>query len=85
ARYPLSLEFVEHAKPRDEYLADVDVTILEPGGAIALEAISDGPFLLAKLPDGKYTVHAEHDGKIETRQVNVSSKNPRQVIFEWRD
>ncbi|HCE09644.1 MAG TPA: hypothetical protein DEQ40_13800, partial [Oxalobacteraceae bacterium] len=58
SRYPLALEFVEHAKPKDQYLANVDVTIKDRTGKTALKTISEGPFLFAKLLSGRYTVIA---------------------------
>jgi len=58
ASYPLSLEFVQRAHPRDEYLAYADVTIKDGAGHTMLDAIAQGPYLLARLPDGKYTVMA---------------------------
>ena len=83
AKYPLSLVFVEKAKPRDEYLASVAVTIKDGKGNTELQATSEGPYLLAKLPDGKYTVTAEHDGKTERRHIVVASAKPKQVVFAW--
>ena len=83
AQYPLSLEFVEHARPRDEYLAAIDVTITGPHGGTELKAQSDGPFLLAQLPAGRYTVRAEHDGVAKTRHVSVAGDKPQRLVFEW--
>lgn len=81
--YPLSLEFVRKAKPRDEYLANVQVTIEDPSGKAALKATSDGPFLLAKLPAGRYTVRAEEDGKAKVKKVKVAAGKHEQLLFEW--
>ena len=52
SRFPLSLEFIRHADPRDQYLAGVFVEIKDAQGNTALNAIADGPILLATLPDG---------------------------------
>ena len=82
--YPLELEFVRKAKPRDEYLADVKVHIKDAQNRMVLDVPSTGPFLLARLPAGKYTVSAEHDGKLENRQVQVSPGNHRRIVFEWQ-
>jgi len=57
SKYPLSLEFVQHAKPRDEFLANVDVTIRDQAGKTALKTTSDGPFLLGKMPN--WEVHSD--------------------------
>jgi Zn-dependent alcohol dehydrogenase len=82
AQYPLALEFVRKAKPRDEYLGDVDVTIEDSSGEV-LHATSDGPFLFARLPEGKYIVRAEDDGRVKMRHVRVAPGKHEQVVFEW--
>lgn len=83
ASYPLSLEFVQRAKPADEFLANVEVTIADHGGNTTLTTSSEGPFLLARLPDGRYTVKATENGKTETRQVTVASGKPEHIVFTW--
>ena len=83
SKYPLSLEFVQHAKPRDEFLANVDVTIRDQAGKTALKTTSDGPFLLAKMPNGKYTVTAEEEGKTITRHFTVAANKPQHLVLAW--
>jgi hypothetical protein len=81
--FPLSLEFVKRAKPSDQYLADVSVTIKGQDGRTALQTVSNGPFLLARLPDGKYTVSAEARGLTRTRDIVVAQGKPEHILFEW--
>lgn len=83
-RYPLELEFVAKAKPKDEYLADIKVQIKDAHNKMVLSTTSDGPFLLAKMPVGKYTISADHDGKVEHRQIALAAKEHRRVVFAWR-
>jgi hypothetical protein len=84
SKFPLSLEFVQRAKPRDEFLANVAVTIKDRAGKTELQTTADGPLLLAKLPAGKYTVSAEENGKTKTQQVVIAANKPEHLIFEWR-
>lgn len=83
ANYPLSLQFVKRHEPNDQFLANIPVTIKDHAGATVLETTSDGPFLLAKLPDGKYTVTATDNGKTLTRNVVVAANKPEHVVFAW--
>lgn len=83
-RYPLQLEFLLKAKPKDEYLADVKVQIKDAHDKVVLDATAGGPFLLAQMPAGKYTVSAERDGNIEHRQVEIVPGKQRRVVFEWK-
>lgn len=82
--YPLELEFLLKAKPKDEYLSDVKVRIKNAHDKMVLNVTADGPFLLAKMPAGKYTVSAERNGKIEHRQIEIAAKEHRRVVFEWQ-
>ena len=83
AHFPLTVEFVQHAKPRDEYLANIDVRIRDAHGSTELTTRSDGPFLLAKLPPGKYQITANDNGRVETRDVVIAAHQPQHVVFEW--
>ncbi len=82
-QYSLSLEFVQHAKPRDEFLADVDVEIKDHKGRTVLKTVSDGPFLLANVPPGDYTVKAEGAGKMKVRRITVAEQKPEHVVVVW--
>jgi hypothetical protein len=82
-QYPLALQFVQKAKPRDEYLAGVKVTVWNARKDKVLDVTSEGPYLLAKLPAGTYTIAADHRGKVERRTVTVEPKTPHTVVFEW--
>jgi len=81
--YPLELEFVLKAKPKAEYLADVKVQIKNAHDKTVLKTTAGGPFLLAKLPAGKYTVSANRDGKVVHRLVRIAANGHQRVVFEW--
>lgn len=83
-RYPLELEFVLKAKPKDEYLADVKVNIKDAHGKVVLDTTADGPFLLAQMPAGKYTISADRDGKVEHRRIEIAAKEHQRLVFAWK-
>lgn len=56
------------------YLSDVGVVIKDAAGRTLVEHVADGPFFMAKLPAGAYSVTATYEGKSQTRKVNASSK-----------
>jgi hypothetical protein len=81
--YPLSLVFAERAGPKNWFLANVQVTIKDQHGNTALKTFSDGPILLARLPNGQYTVTATDNGRSETRHITVASGKPDRLVFLW--
>ena len=82
--YPLSLEFVQHAKPRDQFKADIKVTMTDKSGNVVLDTTTDGPFLLANLPNGKYTVSAaDESGKSVVKHVTIAAGKPEHVMLVW--
>lgn len=53
------------------YLSDVSVRIADPAGKTVIEHVADGPFFMAKLPAGTYTLTASYGDKTQTRKLNV--------------
>ena len=80
-RYPLSMTF--STRKDNEFLASVPVTIRNSSGKTVLDAVSEGPILLVKLPPGKYKVTAEAYGKTYRRSVQVSAKGDTPLYFHW--
>jgi len=83
AQYPLALEFAIKHAPRAAYTANVHVIVTDTQGTRVLDTHSDGPFLLAKLPAGRYTVTAERHQQLLTRIVHVTNHTPTHVMFLW--
>ena len=84
SQFPLELLFVERSGKRDDFLADMPVTIRDAKGDVVFRGRSAGPYFLAKLPAGRYTVSSREDGRAVTRHVDVGGKGTRRVVFEWR-
>ena len=78
--YPLSLTL--SAGKRDEYLANVPMTIKNAKGKTLLDAKA-GPIVLVKLPPGKYRIAATRRGKTLERTVTVPAKGERRVNLHW--
>lgn len=65
------------------YLSNVRVAVADAKGKTLLEAISDGPWFLAKLPVGNYRLVATYSGKAIERSVAVEATALRTVDFRW--
>jgi hypothetical protein len=66
-----------------EYLADVDVSVVDAANRVVLDTSSEGPWLLAKLPAGNYQVNANYRGSVVRRAVAVGATTLRTVDFRW--
>ncbi|WP_233849284.1 carboxypeptidase regulatory-like domain-containing protein [Paraburkholderia sp. HD33-4] len=82
-RYPLTLEFAGNAASGNEYLADIPVTLSDMHGKTVLRTTAKGPFLLASLPHGRYSVSATYNGKTERRDVNIAPSSHVHELFLW--
>jgi hypothetical protein len=65
------------------YLSDVKVTIVDASGHLLLDATSEGPLLMAKLPAATYQVDATFSGHSRSRKVTVAANKLITVDFRW--
>ena len=66
------------------YLADVDVVVVDQRGATVLERLNTGPILLARLPAGEYSITVSHDGKAVSRKVRIATGRLRtEHVVRW--
>lgn len=80
SHWPLALRFTG---PTADYLSGVHVSIGGAGDTATLDAESNGPYMLVKLPPGRYTVHARYKDQEQTRTVTVSSHPGAHADFHW--
>ena len=82
-QWPLTLEFAVKDKQKADFVADVNVMLRDAEGRTALKAVADGPFLLARVQPGHYTVDATFGGKTLHEKVLVKAGQPAKRFFEW--
>ena len=81
SEFNLKLEF---ALTSGAYLSDVKLAVTDATGKkTLLQATSDGPWFLAKLPAGSYRVVATYAGKAVERSIAVDATSLRTVGFRW--
>lgn len=83
SHWPLSLEFAINAGAQAEYASNVHVLLKNGQGATVLKAVSQGPFMLAEVPAGRYQLEATLDGKSLQREVTVREGQSAHVVLEW--
>lgn len=77
-QYPLRLEF---AAGNRAYIADESVSIMGEGAALAVHC--QGPWVLAKLPPGSYSVVASVGGTTKNAKVNVPRTGQSRVVIHF--
>ena len=66
-----------------DYLADIQVSIVNQGGETVLNATSNGPWFYAKLPLGTYTVKASTSEQSQQQKVTINARQSH-LNFYWR-
>ncbi len=84
--YPLEVVLVEQASQneKENYIADVKVTIKDAKDNLVLDIYTKGPFLLVSLPDGSYQITAEYNRIVQTKIVKVHSEKHYRTVFVWQ-
>ena len=80
--FPLELVFVEKVGRREKPLADMPVRITDDKGKVVFDGQAEGPYFIARLPKGKYTVSTRWDAWSFSREVKIGG-NRQRVVFAW--
>lgn len=82
--YPLALTLVEaDATGHGSYLAAVDLVIRDAAGREVLRTASEGPFFLARLSPGRYTLTGVYRGVSRERTVTVPARGTAHATLAW--
>ncbi|HWV59006.1 MAG TPA: hypothetical protein VNZ57_16250, partial [Longimicrobiales bacterium] len=78
----LNLKLV-FAEPDGPYVSGVRVAVRNANGEAVLEAVTNGPWLLARLPAGAYRVQAELRSVVRETTVNVPETGRAQLVIAF--
>ncbi len=81
--YALEIVFVQKLKQQEEFISDVMVQIQDTQKNTVLDVVTEGPFLLVNLPNGKYVITAEFNSDTKQQKVNVGARKHQKVVFWW--
>ena len=82
--YPLALTFAAQRDGNADYVANVNVSIQDAHGKPVLQTTAEGPYMLVKLPAGRYKVSATYNGTAQEREVSVQNGATARAVFEWK-
>jgi len=85
SRYPVQMTFSRHDANAgtDEFVADVHLRVIDRAGRTVVDLPAQGPIFLLRLPEGAYTVEAEHDGAVKSRRFDVVAGRHDTLAFSW--
>ena len=83
ALVPVSFSFVTREEGHELLLTDVHVVIHCAVGGKVFEGVSEGPFLVTSVPDGRYEVVASHEGRPQRTAFTVARGEPHRVSLTW--
>ncbi len=89
ADYSLTVELAvtEHSlhdnAPKSYFISGVAVNIRDAAGNSIVNTTTDGPFLLAQLPEGHYTIDTEWNGIRKSATVAVDAHSRRHLMFNY--
>ncbi|MBA4143742.1 MAG: hypothetical protein H0X43_12265 [Nitrosospira sp.] len=81
--WPLMLELAQAGSQRGVYIADVQVTIKDGSGNTVLDVNAEGPYLLVKLPPGKYSLEAMYESIKLNRNLNLQEGRNQRMTLLW--
>ena len=85
SQFPVRMTFSRHnaTHATDEFVADVKLRVTDSAGQTVLDLASQGPIFLLRLPEGSYSVEAEHEGQMKTRRFDVLPGRHQELSFNW--
>jgi hypothetical protein len=66
-----------------KYVANVRIVVSDAKGRKLLEHVADGPFFMARMPAGEYSVAATFAGKTQTRKIGVAANRLHTEHLRW--
>jgi hypothetical protein len=84
--WPLLLELAQVSGPGADYISDVQIKIKDKSdksGNAVLDATVDGPYVLVKLPPGKYGIDATYESRTIHRDETVQRGQNKKVTLIW--
>ncbi|MGF1624635.1 MAG: hypothetical protein ACFCVH_07110 [Alphaproteobacteria bacterium] len=81
-RFDYTLKMV-YAQPDGHFLADVQTRITDSSGAVLVDVLCGGPWLLASLPSGSYEVEATFQGETKSTTVSVDGTAGQEQLITF--
>lgn len=80
SRYSMRARFITNA---GEFTSDVSVRMFTPDGKLIFAAITDGPYLYAQIPPGRYRLSATLGGVERSQSIAIPTHGGIGVSLTW--
>ncbi|MDR6207923.1 hypothetical protein [Paraburkholderia graminis] len=80
SRYSMRARFTTST---GEFISDVSVRMFTPDGTLIFAAITDGPYLYAQVPPGRYRLSATLDGVERSQSITIPTHGGINVSLTW--
>jgi hypothetical protein len=80
SRYSMRVRFTASG---GEFVSGVALRVMSADGRVIFAAISDGPYLFAQIPPGRYRLLANLDGLERSRGVDIPRRGGVTVSLTW--
>lgn len=81
--WPVMLELAQAADPRAQFISDVQITVKDKSGNTVLDTSAEGPYLLIKLPPGKYALDAVYESLKLHRNLDIREGSHKKITLLW--
>ena len=65
------------------YVAKVKTTVKNKAGKTVVKTTTDGPWLIADLQPGSYTLNAKFNGQTQNRTINIVENGHERLVLKW--
>lgn len=76
---------IEFANRDAQYLSDIDVSLANAAGETLFRVRCETPWLLAKLPAGKYTVAGTYEGITKTAKLTAPKAGQARIVVRFAE
>lgn len=74
---------IVYAEPDGSYLGGIATRVTDAGGTLVVDLNCDGPWVLANLAPGDYTVNSAFAGEFKETAVTVGGTEPVETVITF--
>lgn len=81
--FPWKIKFIFADEKTRSYLGNVELTVQDEHGAVWLQTLCDGAWIVIDLPEGRWKFSAVYNGTTKDREVPIGAGPMRTEYLFW--